>query len=254
MSQDIPTVESITAKLQRIGESPALQNRFYDQWMNSKLTLEEVDLFGCNYFQWVRYFPNALALLITATDNDKAKCEYGSTLYSELGYGNHRKVHSALLDQFLGKLEEKLRQQSGDQDQARPSVVLATTQELLQGEQALYSDPLRSKGAQLALEWQAYTMLRKLYAGAQNYQYLWMDPDEFHEDCEYFYAHLGAAEKDHKAESLSALRSSEIRPDQVNVINAGYDEHLALIGRFWNGIAKAIDANRKASKLKRVSN
>jgi hypothetical protein len=159
-----------------------------------------------------------------------------------------------LLNQFLSKLEEKLRQQAGSQDHARPSAVLKTTQELIQGEQALYSDPLRSKGAQLALEWQAYTMLRKLYAGAQNYQRLWMDPDEFHEDCEYFYAHLGAAEKDHKAESISALRSSEIQPDQVGIINSGYDEHLALIGKFWNGIARSIDETRKASNLKCVSN
>lgn len=254
MSQDMSTVESITAKLQRIGESPALQNRFYDQWMNSTMALEEVDLFGSNYIQWVRFFPNALALLITATDNEQAKCEYGSTLYSELGYGNHLKVHSTLLDQFLGKLKEKLRQQAGVQDQTPPPGLLGTTQELIQGEQALYGDPLRSKGAQLALEWQAYTMLRKLYAGAQNYQHLWMDPDEFHEDCEYFYAHLGAAEKDHKTESLAALRNSEIQPDQVCIISAGYDEHLSLIGRFWNGIARAIDENRKTFKFNRVSN
>ena len=253
MTQTMPPAECFTVKLQRIGESSAIQNQFFDQWMNSTMSLEEVDLFGTNYSQWVKFFPNALALLITATDNEKAKCEYGSTLYSELGYGKHQKVHSALLAHFLTKLKEKISPRAGGQKQAQIPEILASTHELIHGEQALYSDPLRSKGAQLALEWQAYTMLRKLYTGARNYQHLWADPDEFHEDCEYFYAHLGAAEKDHKAESLAAILNSEIRPDQVHLVNSGYDEHLNLIGKFWNGIAISIQGRRNLDQRENVS-
>jgi uncharacterized protein len=45
-------------------------------------------------------------------------------------------------------------------------------------------------------------MLLKLYEGSRTYAPLWSDPEEFHEACEYFYIHIGEAEKEHKIQSL----------------------------------------------------
>jgi pyrroloquinoline quinone (PQQ) biosynthesis protein C len=97
-----------------------------------------------------------------------------------------------------------------------------------------------SFGAQLALEWQAYTMLRKLYDGARNYLPLWSNPDEFHEACEYFYTHIGAAEKDHKKESLNAVRRYARDDESQALIIDGYYQHLKLIADFWAGLYNAV--------------
>ena len=97
-----------------------------------------------------------------------------------------------------------------------------------------------SFGAQLALEWQAYTMLRKLYDGARNYLPLWSNPDEFHEACEYFYTHIGAAEKDHKEESLNAVQRYARDEDSLAWIVEGYRRHLKLISDFWFGLYEAV--------------
>ena len=114
--------------------------------------------------------------------------------------------------------------------------MLPSTQDLIEGERELYQDALKSAGAQLALEWQAYTMLRQLYDGARNYLPLWSNPDEFHEACEYFYTHIGAAEKDHKQESLKAVKQYAADEASLARIIEGYNRHLKLISGFWEGL------------------
>jgi hypothetical protein len=79
-------------------------------------------------------------------------------------------------------------------------------------------------------------MLRKLYDGARNYLPLWKNPDEFHESCEYFYVHIGAAEKDHKGESLHAVKRYARDAQSVARITEGYLSHLDLIAAFWGGL------------------
>ena len=83
-------------------------------------------------------------------------------------------------------------------------------------------------------------MLRKLYDGARNYLPLWSNPDEFHEACEYFYTHIGAAEKDHKEESLNAVRRYARDEESLARIVEGYHRHLKLISDFWQGLYQAV--------------
>jgi hypothetical protein len=85
-------------------------------------------------------------------------------------------------------------------------------------------------------------MLRKLYDGARNYLPLWSNPDEFHEACEYFYTHIGAAEKDHKEESLNAVRRYARSEENVAPIIEGYHRHLKLIADFWLGLYNVLVA------------
>jgi pyrroloquinoline quinone (PQQ) biosynthesis protein C len=151
-------------------------------------------------------------------------------------------VHSVLLFSFLNELARKM----GYENKLNPEMLaettelLPTTMDLLEGEKALYGDEEMSFGAQLALEWQAYTMLRKLYDGARNYMSLWSEPDQFHEACEYFYAHIGAAEKDHKDESLKAVQRYAVDEHSVEKIVEGYNRHLDLISSFWQGLNSRI--------------
>lgn len=227
--------------LEDIKTHPALDNPFYDDWMSRKLAMEELRVVARNYGAWVKSFPDSLGLLVADTDDLDAKIEYVKTLYSEMGYGNPAKVHWVLLDSFFKELADRMGDATAlDRVRLEREVeLLPGTAALIQGEMELYRDSLRSVGAQLALEWQAYTMLRKLYEGARNYQSLWPDSDGFHEACEYFYAHIGAAEKDHKDESLNAAKKYAVDEESVTKIFDGFNRHLDLIAAFWRGLRTA---------------
>ena len=228
--------------LREITNQPALENDFYRRWISGSFSIEELEVFARNYEAWVKSFPDALATLVGVTDDLDAKGEYVKTLYSEMGYGNSSKAHSVLLDHFFEELANKLGE-NGKLDHARLEreiEMLPSTRELIEGERQLYGDAHMSFGAQLALEWQAYTMLRKLYDGARNYLPLWSNPDEFHEACEYFYTHIGAAEKDHKEESLNAVERYALNEESLAWIVEGYHRHLKLISDFWLGLYNAV--------------
>jgi len=235
--------------LESIKSHPALDNAFYRMWMSRDLGIEELEVVARNYGAWVRSFPDALAILVAGSGDIPAKTEYVKTLYSEMGYGNPDKAHSVLLDGFF----EELARRFGDETRLNRSRLqreveeLSSTKALIDGEQELYRDPRRSIGAQVALEWQAYTMVRKLYEGARNYMGFWPDPDSFHEACEYFYAHIGAAEKDHKEESLSAASRYAISEQSMQDMIEGYDSHLNLIASFWEGLYQEISKLQEGS-------
>jgi len=228
--------------LREITNQSALENDFYRRWMSGMFRIEELEIFARNYGAWVKSFPDAVATLVVGTDDLEAKGEYVKTLYSEMGYGNPRKAHSVLLDDFFEELANKLGESGRlDRDRLEREIdMLPSTRELIEGEQKLYADAHMSFGAQLALEWQAYTMLRKLYDGARNYLPLWSNPDEFHEACEYFYTHIGAAEKDHKEESLNAVQRYAREEQSFAWIVEGYHRHLKLISDFWLGLHNAL--------------
>lgn len=233
------TLESLLAK---ITTTPALNNAFYKEWMSRRFSIEELQIFARNYGAFVKAFPDAVAILIVATKDLEAKTEYVKTLYSEMGYGNPAKVHSTLLFTFLNELARKLGYENrlNFEALAATTELLPSTRALIEDEQALYGDEEMSFGAQLALEWQAYTMLRKLYDGARNYLSLWSEPDQFHEACEYFYAHIGAAEKDHKEESLKAVSRYAVDQHSLDRIVEGYNRHLDLLFNFWQGLYSRI--------------
>lgn len=239
------TLESL---LQEITATPALENAFYREWTSRQFSIPELQIFARNYGAWVKSFPDALAVLLVTTDDLEAKTEYVKTLYSEMGYGNASKVHCILLDSFFKELARHLGGESSLDAEvlARTTELLPSTTALIEGERTLYADRQMSFGAQLALEWQAYTMLRKLYDGARNYLSLWANPDEFHEACEYFYAHIGATEKEHKVESLKAVKRYAVDQQSLDRMIEGYNHHLELISNFWQGLYGEIE--RAAAK------
>lgn len=224
--------------LSKITTTPALDNAFYREWTTRRFNIAELQAFARNYGAWVKSFPDALAILLVTTGDLEAKTEYVKTLYSEMGYGNASKVHSVLLNNFFKELGRQMGEENklGQDLPVGTTELLPSTTALVQGEQSLYADREMSFGAQLALEWQAYTMLRKLYDGARNYLGLWRDPDEFHEACEYFYAHIGATEKEHKEESLKAVKRYAVDEQALAAITEGYNRHLGLIASFWQGL------------------
>ena len=231
----------IANTLHDIGSHSALRNGFYDRWMAGPLEVPALALVAKNYGAWVASFPDTIAALFIGTDDLVAKSEFVRTLYSEMGNGRPEKAHSTLLTAFFEALADKLGSPGALSGDGLEHVgMLAATKQLIEGERDLYRTATVSVGAQLALEWQAYTMLRQLYEGARTYRHLWSNEDGFHEACEYFYVHIGEAEKEHKRESLNAAQQYAVDEASEQLVLEGYDRHLDLIASFWGELGVAV--------------
>ncbi len=242
-------MERLLKLVDTIWTHKAIDNNFYTVWLNEELNPEELAIFAINYWQWTYHFPSILAGLISSVNNINVKTEYTKTLYSEMGYGNAEKVHSTLFEVFYDSLISKKNRPDLVLKNIKNKIALSNdTNQLIEWQRDVYSSNTSvAIGAQLALEWQAYTMIRKLYDGARNYSHLWKDPDEFHEDCEFFYVHIGAAEKEHKKESL--LAAEELIEDGIKFsdIEFGFNKNLELISCFWEGMIEAINYAEKST-------
>lgn len=230
-------VVSIESLIERIPSHPALNNRFYDLWMNQQLSIDQLAIFARNYGEFVKSFPDALASLFQTLENNDAKTEVASTLYSEMGYGIGKKAHWKLLDEFLSELSLYMNEPGRlDRD---PTISLAqATKDLIDGQKRLYGskDQAIAVGAQLALEHQAYYMLSQLFQGAEQYAHLWPNRVAFYRASEYFLVHL-VAEKDHEEESI---RAAQKYSSDIKSVETGFNQHLDLIACFWNGVYTAM--------------
>jgi hypothetical protein len=161
-----------------------------------------------------------------------------------MGDGNFQKSHVILFENFISALSTALDAKNPlNINVLRKEVSLTDEMKiLLEGQNKLYnSNTAIGVGAQLAIEWQAYTMVSKLYEGARIYKDLWNDEDKFHEACEFFYTHIGATEKEHKISSLHSASKIISNDNTVLEIEYGFHEHLNLIEKFWIGLFHEIN-------------
>lgn len=231
---------------------PALNNDFYDAWLAGPMSRLGVLIFFRNYSHFSWEFPHVLETLIKRTPNAEVCNELNKTLHSEMGNGRAEKAHRLLLHQFIEALSAEMEPKGAvTRDWLNANIpLLHTSRQIVDGEYRLYGKESHAKavGAQLALEWQAFTMLMKLYEGARNYIAFFPAERAFHEAAEYFYVHLGEAEKDHKTESINAARIQISDHSQLEELRQGYFEHLSLFYDFWQGIAAAVgSANASAA-------
>lgn len=231
----------------------ALDNNFYSKWVAQPLPIEDIAIFALNYWEFSWRFPETLARLISNTQVIHARVEYTKILFSELGYGKAEKAHSVLFEKFCDDLAEKLGKPGylSIENLKRRMPLLDETIKLTEGEKNLYSQNIAvGAGAQLALECQAYNMISLLYEGARNYAHLWPNLSSFHESCEFFYIHIGSAEKDHREEALSAV-TSIIKTDDLLAEKAiyGFNEHLNLFANFWQAIAEEMESEKYEKRV-----
>lgn len=229
--------------IEQLPAHEALKNKFYSRWVKTSLPIESIAVFALNYWEFSKQFPTTLAQLIVNTQDVSAQVEYTKILYSELGYGKTKKAHSVLFQNFCRDLAEKMGVPGSLSLEHLKIPLLAETIQLIEGEKNLYSqDVAIGAGAQLALECQAFNMLSMLYEGARNYADMWPSLSDFHESCEFFYIHIGSAEKDHREEALAAVENI-IKSDPVLLKKAiyGFNEHLNLFANFWKAIGVEMD-------------
>lgn len=238
------SINQIEQLASTVSASAALNNRFFDTWSSRTLNLQQVCIFARNYGEFTREFPKMLCSLIANVPTEEARLEYVNTLYSEMGNGKIERVHSVLFGNMIESLTYRMGRRWSWRDLVVEYQPLDSTNAFLRSLSDLYSGSVATAvGAQLAQEWQAYTMLRKLYEGTRLYADFWADNrDAFHEDCEFYYAHLGEAEKEHKNEALRVAESVATSSELFDELATGFAAMVGSYELFWNGLADATEA------------
>jgi pyrroloquinoline quinone (PQQ) biosynthesis protein C len=225
----------------------ALRNDFYRLWMGQALDYGGMAVFARNYLARTVNTSTMVALSLLSTDDIRAKTEIAKNLHSEFGYGNADKAHISLLRGFLTTLLTRLRGTPVNLAMLERTPLLPTTTHFIARQRELYTRPDAAAvlGTLLAQEWLAYSMLTRLYEGARNYMTLFRDMDEFHEHCEYFYVHIGDAEKAHKEQ---AIRSAAVvcgdDADARERVREGFNAFLDITADYWTGIHDEIVGRR----------
>lgn len=254
-------MELVERRIQSLAESvfthKALDNAFYRRWMGGSLPLADVEVFARNYLARTTLTSRMVALSFLGADGLHAQVEIVKNLYFKMGYGNPEKAHLALLESYLIDLLSRLADRPYSMDELMALPVLKSTRTLIHEQLSLYTDggrynnPRHVLGTLLAQEWLAYSMLTRLYEGARNYKHLYANNDDFHEHCEYFYIHIGDAEKEHKIQAVKAATQECTTDRHIEDVSASFNRFLNITEQYWDGIARAMPTmqNRAASKV-----
>ncbi len=233
----IKRIEGLTGSVFR---HEALNNEFYRRWMGETLTYPEVRVFAVEYLSRTVQTSVMVALSVLQTEDRLARVECVKNLFSEYGNGDPEKVHLTLLENFLSNLLGRLAGRPVPIGEIYNSAPLKSTEAFSTGQRSLFaSDDQRVvQGALLAQEWLAYSMIVKLYEGVHNYKSYYDSEESFHEACEYFYIHIGEAEKDHKIQALESV--SQVCQDEGDLqhVEAGFREFLRLTADYWRGVTQ----------------
>jgi pyrroloquinoline quinone (PQQ) biosynthesis protein C len=235
-------LERIQGLARSASRHAAIRNEFYQTWMAGPLDVRHVELVAVNFYARVRRTPDRIALAFLSMQDVAARAETVENLSDETGRGNPNKVHSVILRAFWETLISKMRNEPVSFDDISAPVLPSTTKLVDLGEKVFSSPyPQEACGALLAQEWHAYPQLVHLYEGVRNYRHLF-ELEEFHENCEYFYLHIGATEKEHKVHSLAtAARTCRTEEDLVH-LERGFTTYLDLLAENWHEIYQTIKA------------
>ncbi|NEW77724.1 iron-containing redox enzyme family protein [Streptomyces rhizosphaericus] len=230
-----------------VHESEALVNEFYDRWMGGPLAYPEVRVFAEQYLARTVNTSVMVALSVLNTSDLDARVECVKNLYSEYGNGDASKAHLVLLESFLADLLSRLKGSQVSAEEIRSARPLPTTTEFSSGQRALFqSDDQRTvQGALLAQEHLAYSMLTRLYEGVRNYKSVYETDDDFHEACEYFYVHIGEAEKDHKAQAVTSAALVCQDEKDLAVVTEGFTRFVDLTAGYWRGVSAEMVRRRQ---------
>ncbi|HEY6797358.1 MAG TPA: DUF3865 domain-containing protein [Kineosporiaceae bacterium] len=226
---------------QSVYHHPALDNAFYGLWRSAELPAERVEVVARNFYAQVAPTADRIAtvFLRMAADDVAARAETVENLVDELGGGVPGKVHVVLLKDFFSALLTRLHGREVRFADLDPTILPATERLIREGALLFGHEQVQvGVGALLAQEWHAYPQLVYLYEGARNYL-RHFDLEEFHQHCEYFYVHIGAAEKEHKIQSLSTSAALCRTPEHLEALEHGFTRYLDLLADFWQELAVA---------------
>ncbi|QAY82948.1 hypothetical protein [Pseudomonas arsenicoxydans] len=247
-------MELVERKIQSLAESvfthKALDNEFCQRWMGGALSFADVEVFARNYLAGTTQTFHMVALSFVGTFVLHNQADTVKNLHIKMPYGNAEKAHLALLESYLIDLLSRLADRPYSMDELMALPVLDSTRAFSREQLSLYTDgghnnnPRHVLGTLLAQEWLAYSMLTRLYEGARNYKHLYANNDEFHEHCEYFYIHIGDAEKEHKIQAVKAATQECTTDQHIEEVRASFTRFLVITEQYWAGIAHAMPSVR----------
>ncbi|KPM55185.1 hypothetical protein ACG83_14990 [Frankia sp. R43] len=230
--------EEIEKMASSVFRHEALRNDFYERWTTRSLPAEEVRVFAVEYLTRTIRTSEMVALSVVNTADRAARTECVKNLFSEYGGGDPEKVHLTLLENFLADLLGRVSGYSVTIDELYHESPLPSTLAFSSGQRALFTsaDQRVVQGALLAQEWLAYSMMVRLYEGFRNYKSYYSSEEEFHEHCEYFYVHIGEAEKEHRIQAVESAAHVCTDPTDLARVQVGFDGFLDLTVEYWRGV------------------
>lgn len=221
---------------------PAIENDFYRSWIGGALGYPAVKSFAEQYVARTVNTSVMVALSVLNTEDLAARVECVRNLYSEYGNGDATKAHLVLLENFFADLLTRLSNASVSPANVRGAKPLPSTEAFSAGQREMFSssDQRTVQGALLAQEHLAYSMLTRLYEGVRNYKSVYETDEAFHEACEYFYVHIGEAEKEHKAEALVSAAAVCHSEADLEVVTAAFKRFADLTAEYWAGVHSAM--------------
>lgn len=79
------TTTKVEALARTVFTHGALNNAFYQRWLNERMGFDEVEIFACNYWARTRRTATMVALSLLRANTLPARVEIVKNLYSELG-------------------------------------------------------------------------------------------------------------------------------------------------------------------------
>ena len=247
--------ERIDAIANGVFAHPVMNNDFYKAWRSHRLTLADFHVFAANYFARVHATSRRISIALTVIDDWVSRIELLHNLTDELGHGDRDNVHVVVLYRWLDSLSRALGcREDLETVFSRTPLLQSTTNFVEVTDSLCRKNPQSAAGALLAQEWHGYSQIAYLCDGFVNYKSLY-DFEKFHDISEYFYVHLGRAEKEHKQQaSLIAARNCGSE-QELDMIKSAFATYLDQLECFWTGIAQhAPDglAHEKPRSLRRA--
>lgn len=218
----------------------ALNNKFYDTWQQRKLNGFEYAKFAKDYYFRVGSTVTRLSHALTTIEDPIARLEILHNINDELGHGDKNKIHISLAFRWLSKTLSKIEPTISFQKLVdAKSLSSETTLFINETNKLCSTSPLSAAGALLAQEWHGYTQIGRLLDGSRHYEEHF-DFEEKHAVSEYFYVHLGSAEREH-IEQTTKLAAYLCHSDEdFEIIQTSFNRYLELLSLFWEGAGSAI--------------
>lgn len=231
------------SQLSRSAEShPVADNAFYRLWQSQEFELSAFDVFRANYGFRVGATVGRLSRALVTIDDVDARTKLWENLGDELGHGDPDRVHIRLFEMWSDALAKRM---SGKMPHSseQPTLILPATHQFVDETNAMCeSNPYAAAGAILAQEWHGYTQIAKIYDGFCLYKDRFSG-DEFHDCAEYFYVHLGRAEKEHRVQATAVAELVCESQSDFRRIETTFYRYLDLLNLFWTSLADDIEQN-----------
>ncbi|MBX3302126.1 MAG: iron-containing redox enzyme family protein [Nitrospira sp.] len=207
----------------------AINNSYLDRFRSGDLSDKELQAFGVEFYNFVRFFPQILVAQLVNTEDEQVADELTKVLYSELGGGEARHRHELLYRDFLRSIGIQIHD-------AMAHPMLPSTHAYIEGMEQLYGDRSHAKalGASFALENMAITMWDHLIPGLMHLKatrHPQMDLTYFT-----FHRQLEESHEDAMKRAVQAMDGLNLAVKQQEDFRLGMIAVLDYLEGFWRGL------------------